>query len=157
EAARRRKVPHFHQGLLSDQHFPDEWFDAVCAQQVLEHLPDPARDLAEIRRVLRPGGVLYVNVPNYRCLSILLGRDDFELNWPMEHVNYFRPGTLRKLLDRCGFDVLRTSTFGGVKWENIVGKPTQSDESRARRGEQVRTTPLTGPDPVRLLRPSLLK
>lgn len=155
EAARQRNVPHFHRGLLADQHFPDGWFDAVCAQQVLEHLPDPARDLAEIRRVLRPGGVLYVNVPNYRCLSILLGRDDFELNWPMDHVNYFQPRTLWRLLERCGFEVLRTCTFGGVKWENILGRPTQSDESRARRGEQPAAAPPGAGSPAAPHRPLL--
>jgi SAM-dependent methyltransferase len=157
EAARRRNVSHFHRGLLARQHFPDGWFDVVCAQQVLEHLPDPARDLAEIRRVLRPGGVFYVNVPNYRCLSILLGRDDFELNWPMEHVNYFQPRTLRRLLERCGFEVCRISTFGGIKWENILGRPTQSDEARARRGEPVSPGPPTRAATSRPPRPSLVK
>jgi len=37
--------------------------DLIIAQALLEHVPDPVRIIAEARRVLRPGGVLYVNVP----------------------------------------------------------------------------------------------
>jgi SAM-dependent methyltransferase len=134
KAAAGRPI-HFHRGSLADQRFGDGFFDVVCANQVLEHMPHPRGELAEIRRVLRPGGLFYANVPNYRCLSIVLGKDDFELNFPMAHVNYFTPRSLAKLLDVSGFDVLRTSTYGGLKWENLWGRPVVSPEACATRGE----------------------
>jgi SAM-dependent methyltransferase len=43
--------------------YPDARFDAVAACHVLEHLDDPVRVLAEIDRVLRPGGLLFIAVP----------------------------------------------------------------------------------------------
>lgn len=135
EMARRLGLKNFHRGVLANQGFPDGFFDVVYASQVLEHLPSPRNELSEIRRVLRPGGLFYASVPNYRCLSILLGRDDFELNFPMAHVNYFTPATLAKLLKKNGFAVLRTTTSGGLKWENLVGRRTISEEARAHRGE----------------------
>jgi SAM-dependent methyltransferase len=135
QAAKLRGLANLHKGLLVEQRFPDGCFDVVCAHQVLEHLPTPKKDLAQIRRVLRPQGLFYASVPNYRCLSIVLGRDDFELNYPLAHVNYFGPGALRNLLQACGFRVLRTTTAGGLKWENLLGRPTASEESRAHRGE----------------------
>jgi exopolysaccharide biosynthesis WecB/TagA/CpsF family protein len=46
--------------------FPDESFDAVTAIEVLEHVTDLPRALAEIARVLKPGGHLYVSAPNRR-------------------------------------------------------------------------------------------
>jgi len=42
---------------------PDESLDAVLAPHVLEHVPDTARALAELRRVLRPGGKAFIQVP----------------------------------------------------------------------------------------------
>jgi SAM-dependent methyltransferase len=98
---------------------------------VFEHLPRPLDELEEIRRVLRPGGVLYINVPNYQCLSIVLGRDDFELNTPPEHVTYFTPRTLAQLVARAGFVVLRTASYGGLKWENLLGRPISSEIAEA--------------------------
>ena len=132
-AARERGVTRLHLGRLADQGFPDGFFDAVTANQVLEHLPAPKDDLAEIRRVLKPGGVLVAEVPNYRRISILLGRDRFELNYPMAHVNYFTPATLQRLLGSCGFEVLGTSTHGGLNWENLLGRPIASEENDAHR------------------------
>lgn len=43
--------------------FPDRAFDLVICSHVLEHVPDDAFVLAEIRRLLRPGGTAFLNVP----------------------------------------------------------------------------------------------
>ena len=45
--------------------FPDESFDAVFANGVLMHLRQPVRALAELRRVLRPGGIAGVRDPDF--------------------------------------------------------------------------------------------
>lgn len=44
--------------------FPDGHFDLVWCSEVLEHLRDPARATAEMRRVVRPGGTLVLTTPN---------------------------------------------------------------------------------------------
>ena len=44
--------------------FPDASFDLVFCIEVLEHVPNPFGALTEIHRVLRPGGVLALSVPN---------------------------------------------------------------------------------------------
>jgi len=45
--------------------FPDQTFDLVYSSNVLEHVQDPARVLAESIRVLKPGGYLFFTYPNY--------------------------------------------------------------------------------------------
>jgi SAM-dependent methyltransferase len=43
--------------------FPDEHFNAVVCWSVLEHVPEPQRAIAEMRRVLKPGGTIWVQLP----------------------------------------------------------------------------------------------
>ena len=45
--------------------FPDDTFDRVIASEVLEHIPDDAAALAELVRVLQPGGTIAVTVPTW--------------------------------------------------------------------------------------------
>jgi len=45
--------------------FADASFDRVVASEVLEHIPDDARALSELTRVLRPGGTMAVTVPSF--------------------------------------------------------------------------------------------
>jgi SAM-dependent methyltransferase len=49
--------------------YPDQQFDVVCAVEVIEHVPDAAQMLAEIRRVLRPGGICCFSTPNRLVFS----------------------------------------------------------------------------------------
>src|SRR5690349_1520936 len=48
---------------------PDASFDVIHLHQVLQHLTDPVRALRELRRVLRPGGVLAARDSDYSCFS----------------------------------------------------------------------------------------
>jgi SAM-dependent methyltransferase len=127
DAARQRGLRNLHIGKLRDLHFPDASFDIVHAAQVFEHLANPNTELAEIRRILRPGGILYVDVPNYHTIPIMLRRDDFMLNTPPQHVNYFSPANLKLLLESGGYSRVRLSSAGGLKWENLLGRPVTSE------------------------------
>lgn len=81
----------------------DASYDVVVAGELLEHLRDPLRLVAEIRRMLRPGGTFVASVPNaYR----LKGRILFLFGRPPEndptHLQMFSGGDVRALL--AGFD-----------------------------------------------------
>ena len=90
----------------------DSSFDAVVAGELLEHLRFPDALLAEIRRVLRPGGVLVGSVPNaFRVqsrLRFLRGRSPED---DPTHLRMFSPAALRVLL--AGFEEVQLSYVGG--------------------------------------------
>jgi len=132
-ATERRGLRNIHIGQLHDLHFPDGYFEVVYAAQVFEHLQAPLPVLAEIKRILKPNGILYVDVPNYRTIPIVLNRDDFFLNSPPQHINFFTPKTLSRLLNEGGFQIDLLNSEGGLKWENVFGLPIRSDIADAYR------------------------
>jgi ubiquinone/menaquinone biosynthesis C-methylase UbiE len=87
--------------------FEDNLFDTVLSCGVLEHVPDPEGSVAEINRVLRPGGMFYVtNLPNRYSytekIARLLGLY-YHGQLPDDRVYTTR--TARALLERHGFAV----------------------------------------------------
>ncbi|MDX6587841.1 MAG: hypothetical protein QOI31_2314 [Solirubrobacterales bacterium] len=64
-AARARGVGTVVQGTLEEMPFDDSEFDLAAALDVIEHLDDDREGLAELRRVVKPGGFLLITVPAY--------------------------------------------------------------------------------------------
>jgi SAM-dependent methyltransferase len=83
---------------------PDGHFDVVTMWHVLEHLADPSRVLSEIHRILKPGGRLMLEVPNFGSVA----RSVLRTYWfPLElprHFYHFTPPTLEALLRKAGFE-----------------------------------------------------
>ena len=92
--------------------FEDASFDAVVAGELFEHLQFPDALVAEIRRVLRPGGMLVGSVPNaFRVqsrLRFLRGRPPED---DPTHLRMFSPASMRELL--AGFRDVRIDFVGG--------------------------------------------
>lgn len=81
----------------------DSFFDAVTLSQVIEHVHDPIEFLGHCRRVLRPGGYLWVETPNIDSIGYeIYGRFWRGLE-PPRHLVVFNPSSLRSALGRAGF------------------------------------------------------
>ncbi len=91
----------------------DRPFDVIVCADVLEHLAEPERVLASVRRWLAPGGLLLVSVPNVANaairLSLLAGRFEYSDKGILDrtHLRFFTRRSARRLVEQAGFRVRR--------------------------------------------------
>ena len=83
-----------------------------CSLNVLEHLLTPVQTLRACVRLLRPGGIVFLYVPNYDSASRLLMGKDAHFIWPTHHLNYYTPATMRDLMSRNGLTTEFVATEG---------------------------------------------
>lgn len=85
-------------------------YDVIIMQQVIEQVIHPKSLLAEIQRVLKPGGVVCIECPNIESLSFsLLGKHHI-LVLGIEHINMFSQRTIRQCCEDVGLHVLESGT-----------------------------------------------
>ncbi|HEX3947317.1 MAG TPA: class I SAM-dependent methyltransferase [Acidimicrobiales bacterium] len=82
--------------------FADGTFDRVIASEVLEHIPDDRAAMAELARVLRPGGTMAVTVPRCGPEFVNWALSDEYHDVPGGHVRIYRRSTLRARLSSVG-------------------------------------------------------
>lgn len=123
-------------GLATDLPVRDASLDAVLALDVFEHIADHGKAVAEVRRVLRPGGVLVATVP---CHPALFSEHDKALH----HIRRYTKEGFVTLLRFYGLDPIRATWTDATLFplvavirlvQRILGTrrtPPRSDASRA--------------------------
>ena len=107
-------------GVLEEANYESASFDSICMFHVLEHTHDPVGLLRECRRILKPTGELIVGVPNYNSLMFArLGSDWIGLHQP-QHLQHFRPDSIRLAADRAGLRIAAIETESLV--EHVEGE-----------------------------------
>ncbi len=101
-------------GTLEEQRYPDNSFEAVTLNHVIEHVPAPVQTLAECARILKPGGTLFLATPNTRAL----GHRMFARHWRglevPRHLHLFCPPAMERLLAAAGFVKARIKTLNSA-------------------------------------------
>ncbi|MFP7753269.1 class I SAM-dependent methyltransferase [Thermodesulfobacteriota bacterium B35] len=128
EAAKRYQVP-VHPGFLSDQAFPDSSFDVVTSLDAFCFHPDPVADLKEIVRILRPGGLVAMEIPGLRfrllknsgLLCRLIYGEPVRLNAGV-HLFYYSRITLGRLMARFGFSELLSAPERSPLYGHLIVK-----------------------------------
>lgn len=98
-------------------------FDVITADHVLEHVPDPVQTLSVMRRLLAPGGYIWIAVPNaaYPICRALKGRwHSTDLPY---HLMHFTPGSMAEAGDRAGLKVRKQTS---VSWPEHVRESIRS-------------------------------
>jgi len=123
-------------GDLESLGLAPESFDVVCLVSVLQHVYDPKKLLMSIRRVLRDGGLLFIETMNnagmvYRLgdlYNILRGRNittNLSPTFPSYQIYGFSPKSLRRLFQETGLRLIKIKIKGGIsRTEKISVKST---------------------------------
>ena len=88
---------------------PDS-FDLVTMIHVIEHFIDPNRAVQKTRDILKPGGLFFLETPNWDGIGAIVQKERWSHLIPPEHLNYFGPSSMRVLAERNGFQILSMKT-----------------------------------------------
>jgi SAM-dependent methyltransferase len=93
------------QSSPTDLHGP---FDVITLWHVLEHLPEPASDLDQLHKLLAPGGVLVIAVPNRAAWDAQYYQTHWAAYDVPRHLWHFEPANIQALLQRLGLQLIET-------------------------------------------------
>jgi ubiquinone/menaquinone biosynthesis C-methylase UbiE len=101
-------------GDATSLRFADATFDKVVCSEVIEHIPDTDRAIAEMQRVLKPGGLLVVSTPNrhswYGFERFVLWDKVMRRPWNHPFDNWRTAAQVQTLLRRHGFTIERAAS-----------------------------------------------
>jgi SAM-dependent methyltransferase len=107
-----------HVGTLEDLQAPPRAFDVAVLCHSLEHVPDPGQTLGELARLLMPGGLLHIAVPNGAAAALALeGAAWPHVSHPL-HFWFFDRVSLLTLLERHGFAAVSAGTTS--RWHHAT-------------------------------------
>ena len=122
-AEARKVCKNVYMGSLEDQDFGEATVDAICLFHILEHLESPLDSLRQIRRWLRPAGILFVEVPDVR--QPYWG--NLSRFFQVAHLYSFSEHTLAACLGRAGFMVTWRRRFIEGKFLRMIARKSAPD------------------------------
>ncbi|MEK9628584.1 MAG: methyltransferase domain-containing protein [Nitrospinota bacterium] len=94
--------------------FEDDWYDVVLCNHVIEHIPQDKKVLLELKRILRPKGLLILGVLNEGCALAQLRNHVFQRSilQSTDHVNFYTEQKISNLLTESGFLISKIERAG---------------------------------------------
>jgi SAM-dependent methyltransferase len=97
----------------------ENYFDVCCMFDVLEHVTDPNPVLKGFKKILKKNGRVVFTVPNINSTEFKLFGKHWEWLSPPAHLYYYSPNTMKKLLEKYGFEVEIIKTYRGDSAGNL--------------------------------------
>jgi SAM-dependent methyltransferase len=115
------------QGDFEELQFMDGSFDIVCMFDVFEHFREPGKALEKIHRILKPGGIVVIDVPTTKNalpfkLSVSLlntVKKTRRISSPPYHLYEYLPDTLRRFLSRAKFEPCQLQKYSTPPWKYL--------------------------------------
>lgn len=129
----------FH-GELLNADYPDQYFDYIYINHVIEHVLDPAAYMQTVHRILKPGGIVFIGTPNissfiyraYRAIAFLRWRIPGIVDG-LEHTFLFNKETLKALGEQAGLQMIFHKNLAlGETLQNILKSNLTSLKKLAR-------------------------
>lgn len=99
---------------FEDAKLPKDYFNLVVLNHTLEHMDNPKLVLKKISTLLKEGGIVFIDVPNFGSLSSKILGKKWPYLLPLEHKHQFTKESLTKLLEDGGFKVLHWESRSGI-------------------------------------------
>jgi 2-polyprenyl-3-methyl-5-hydroxy-6-metoxy-1,4-benzoquinol methylase len=96
------------------------YYDALCIMQTLEHISDPVLFLKRASILLKPRGMLIIDVPNFNDYYREYQKEYNDWSFLRGHVNYFTPETLSRVMERCSFSDVKVYGHQAYSIENAI-------------------------------------
>ncbi len=95
-------------------------FNHICLFHVLEHIPDPILFLKSLKEYLTPYGFIHVEVPSVEdpLMSVYNIKEYEDFFYQQQHLYYFSPGTLKKIVKKAGYKIVSLMPFQWVNFTN---------------------------------------
>ncbi|MBW1675396.1 MAG: class I SAM-dependent methyltransferase [Deltaproteobacteria bacterium] len=121
---RNRRDIHVHSEPLEDLSLHENSFDVVTLFYVIEHVLDPLRLLTEVKRILKPDGLVLLRWPHSTPIVRILGpmSRKLDLYHTPYHLYDFSPDTIKKLLLLSGFKEIETRIVGHTRPSKRLGR-----------------------------------
>lgn len=101
--------------------FPPNSIDVIASFEVIEHLFSPEQFVRWCADALTPGGLLVLTCPNVKGFEVAVLQEASD-TIDIEHLNYFHPDSLKRLVTRCGMEVVEITTPGKLDVELVRKK-----------------------------------